>query len=259
MRRAPATWPAAVAACVLLAISFYVLQRWLEQGQLSDVPVYQHYAALLRAGAVPYRDFSFEYPPAALPVLLVPSYMSWSYPTSFAVLMGLCGAGCIALVASALRTAGAGAARVTGALLLLGVSPLVLGSLFDTRFDLWPTLLAIGAVAALVRERPRHRRARRARLRSEALAGRPAADRRRAPLAAPGGTERLDGDLRVVAVAAACFVPFGLIAPAGLPRASRGSSTARCRWRASARRSSWPRSTSGCGRSRRSPRTAGRR
>ena len=37
---------------------------------------------------------------------------------------------------------------------LIGVSPLVLGSLFDTRFDLWPTLLAVGALAALVYERP---------------------------------------------------------------------------------------------------------
>ena len=45
-------------------------------------------------------------------------------------------------------------ANPVGALLLLGASPLILGSLFDSRFDLWPTLLAVGALAALIRERP---------------------------------------------------------------------------------------------------------
>ena len=115
-------------ASALFGFSFYVLVTWLEQGRLSDVPIYVHYANLMRGGAFPYRDFAFEYPPAALPAMLVPSYMSWSYATSFAVLMGACGAGCIALVASALREVEAGAARTWAALLLLGASPLILGS-----------------------------------------------------------------------------------------------------------------------------------
>jgi hypothetical protein len=36
------TWTAAGAAAVLLGFSFYALISWLEQGQLSDVPVYVH-------------------------------------------------------------------------------------------------------------------------------------------------------------------------------------------------------------------------
>src|SRR5438067_11441871 len=145
------TWTAAGAAAVLLALSFYTLVSWLERGQLSDVPVYLHYSHLVRSGAVPYRDFKFEYPPAALPALLLPAYMTWSYATSFAVLMGACGAGCIAAAASALRAVGASAARRWVGLLAIGVSPVVLGSLFDTRFDLWPALLAVGALATTVR------------------------------------------------------------------------------------------------------------
>jgi hypothetical protein len=141
-------------AAVLLGFSFYALVAWLEQRQLADVPVYAHYADLVRAGQVPFRDFRFEYPPAALPVMLLPAYMGWSYATSFAVLMGVCGAGCIAAAASALRAVGAGTERTWLALLTIGISPLVLGSLFDSRFDLWPTLLAIGALAGVVRERP---------------------------------------------------------------------------------------------------------
>ena len=100
-------------ASVLFGFSFYALISWIEQGQLSDVPVYIHYAGLMRHGAVPYRDFKFEYPPAALPPMLLPSYMSWSYAASFAVLMGVCGAACIAVSASALSAVGASAARTS--------------------------------------------------------------------------------------------------------------------------------------------------
>ena len=217
MRREPRTWTAAGAAAVLLGISFYALVTWIEKGQLSDVPVYVHYAGLLRGGHVPYRDFAFEYPPAALPPMLLPSYMSWSYPTSFAVLMGVCGAGCIAAAASALRAVGADAMRTWVALLTIGVSPLVLGSLFDTRFDLWPTLLAVGALTALVRERP---------LVSGALLGLGFAAKLWPAVLLPiavvhlwrrrGQPSALASVVAFVVVAAACFVPFAVLAPDGL-------------------------------------------
>jgi glycosyl transferase family 87 len=215
--RRRATWLTVGAAAVLLAVSFYVVQRWLEQGQLSDVGVYQNYASYVRAGQMPYRDFAFEYPPAALPVFLLPAWMSWSYATSFAILMGVCGAGCLALVAATLRAVDASAARESGALFLFAVSPLVLGSLFDTRFDLWPALLALGGIAALVREKP---------LLSGGLLGLgfaaklwpgvllPVAAihlwRRRGSGAAVGAVTAF------VVVAAACFIPFAVLAPSGL-------------------------------------------
>src|SRR5207244_4118681 len=115
--RARWTWVAAAAAAVLFGISLYVLDRWLEKGLLSDVGGYQDRAASIRGGAVPYRDFPFEYPPAALPPMLLPAYMSWGYATSFAVLMGACGAGCIAAAAYALRGVDAGVERTWAALL----------------------------------------------------------------------------------------------------------------------------------------------
>jgi glycosyl transferase family 87 len=215
--RTPRTWTAAATAAALLGLSFYALVAWLEQGQLSDVGIYLHYSDLMRGGAVPYRDFHFEYPPAALPAMLLPSYMSWSYATSFAVLMGVCGAGCIAAAAAALRAVGAGAERTWVALLTIGVSPLVLGSLFDTRFDLWPTLLAVGALAAVVRERP---------VLSGVLLGLGFAAklwpavllpialvhlwRRRGPAGAVAVSAAF------VAVSAACFVPFAVLGADGL-------------------------------------------
>jgi uncharacterized membrane protein len=211
------TWAAAGAAAVLLALSFYALISWLEQGQLSDVPVYVHYSRLIRGGAVPYRDFTFEYPPAALPALLLPAYMSWSYATSFAVLMGACGAGCIAATASALRAVEAGAMRTWAGLLAIGVSPLLLGSLFDTRFDLWPTLLAVGSLAATIRQRS---------LISGVLLGLGFAAKLWPAVLLPiavahlwrrrGLTGAAVAVAAFVAVAAACFLPFAIIAPDGL-------------------------------------------
>ncbi|HZD86528.1 MAG TPA: glycosyltransferase 87 family protein [Gaiellaceae bacterium] len=218
MRRTDAaTKTAAVAACVLLAVSFYVLRRWLEQGQLADLPVYEGYAGLLRAGQVPYRDFAFEYPPAALPAVLVPAYLPWSYATSFAVLMGACGAGCVAAAAAALRAVGAAPVRAGTALLLIGVSPLVLGSLFDTRYDLWPTLLAVAAVAAVVRERP---------VVAGALLGVGFAAKLwpgvLLPLAVAhlwrrrGGRGATAVVVSFAVAAAVCFLPFAVLSPGGL-------------------------------------------
>jgi Glycosyltransferase family 87 len=211
------TWVAAAAGSVLLGISFYALITWLEHGQLSDVGGYQQHATAIRAGQVPYRDFPFEYPPAALPPMLLPAYMSWSYATSFAVLMGVCGAACIAAAASALRAVGAGVERTWAVLLAIGVAPLVLGSLFDTRFDLWPTLLAVGALAALVRDRP---------VVSGALLGLGFAAKLWPVVLLPialvhlwrrkGRRGALLHLAAFVGVAAACFLPFVILAPDGL-------------------------------------------
>jgi Glycosyltransferase family 87 len=221
-RVAGATDAAAAAACLLLAVSFYVLQRWLEQGQLADIPVYANYAGLVRGGQVPYRDFAFEYPPTALPALLVPSWLPWSYATSFAVLMGVCGAGCVVAASSALRAVRAGGARAWAALLAIGVSPIVLGSLFDTRYDLWPTLLAIGAVATVVRERP---------VATGALLGLGFAAKLwpgvLLPLAVAylwrrrGRREALVALAAFVLAAAACFLPFVVLSPGGVASSLR--------------------------------------
>jgi glycosyl transferase family 87 len=215
--RGRGTWLAAAAAAVVLGLSFYALIAWLEHGQLSDVGGYQEHAAAIRAGQMPYRDFAFEYPPAALLPMLLPAYMSWSYATSFAVLMGVCGAACIVAAGSALRTVDAGPERTWAVLLAIGVSPLVLGSLFDTRFDLWPTLLAVAALAAIVSERP---------VLSGALLGLGFAAKLWPVVLLPIAVAHLwrrrgqPGAVAVVAgflaTAVACFLPFAILAPDGL-------------------------------------------
>jgi hypothetical protein len=143
--------------------------------------------------------------------------MTWSYATSFAVLIGVCGAGCIAAAASMLRAVGAGTVRTWAALVAIGVSPLLLGSLYDTRFDLWPTLLAAGALAAIVRERP---------VVSGALVGLGFAAKLWPAVLVPiavvhlwrrrGRPGALAAVVAFAAVAAACFLPFAVLAPDGL-------------------------------------------
>jgi Glycosyltransferase family 87 len=217
------SWPAGLVATIVFAFSFYALQRWLEQGQLSDVGGYQQWAELVRSGQVPYRDFPLEYPPASLPPFLLPSYMSWSYATSFAVLMGVCGAGCIVLIAATLRAVNASSERTWAALLLFAVSPFVLGSLFDTRFDLWPALLALAGIAALVRDRP---------VLSGVFLGLGFAAKLwpgvLLPIAAihlwrrRGSGSGMTVAAAFLAAAVACFLPFVLLAPHGVWESLRG-------------------------------------
>ena len=210
----------AIGSCVLFAVSFYVLQRWLEH-HVSDVLLYQHYARLVRAGRLPYH-FAYVYPPASLPVLLLPAYLPWSYATSFAVVIGICGAGCIAAAAAALRMVGASGTRTSLALALIGISPLVLGSVFEQRFDLWPTLLAVAAIVALLRERS---------LLAGGLLGLGFAAKLWPAVLLPlvavylwrrfGGEVALRAVVAFVVVAAACFAPFAILAPHGLEASLR--------------------------------------
>src|SRR5439155_1155290 len=65
-------------AIVLFFASWTLLhQGWFMRGQIIDTPVYQHYGDAMARGDVPYRDFSVEYPPGALPafVLLTLAYV----------------------------------------------------------------------------------------------------------------------------------------------------------------------------------------
>jgi hypothetical protein len=120
---------------------------------VNDLFVYRTYADLLAGGALPYRDFGFEYPPlAALPLWLagLPGRDPARYAVSFAVLM----AG-FALVGQALaaRLAGDRRAGLTVAW-LLALSPVVIGASVRTHFDALPIALALGGLLALARDRP---------------------------------------------------------------------------------------------------------
>ena len=140
------------AALVLFALSWTLLHfGFYERDQIVDTPVYESYGEAMADGDVPYRDFRVEYPPGALPVFLAPALADVDYRGAFEWLMALCGGGMIVAVALSARQLGLG----FGTLAFVALSPLAIGSVILTRFDLWPAMLASFALTALLYDRLR--------------------------------------------------------------------------------------------------------
>ena len=147
-----------VAALGLFLVSWSLLHHGtLARAQITDTGLYATYGDSIAAGRLPYRDFRLEYPPGALPMFVLPSLGHEgdraAYDRWFDRLMALCGCLAILGVALVLRTLDAGVARTSGALGLVAISPLLVGSVVLSRFDLWPASLAVLALAALLHER----------------------------------------------------------------------------------------------------------
>src|SRR5207302_5324569 len=97
---------AALAASAVFAAAWAVVHYgFYADNHIIDTPVYQRYGDAIVAGRVPYKDFTVEYPPAALPAFAVPSLIVSSgasrdsYDRAFGLLMAICGAAAVALVA----------------------------------------------------------------------------------------------------------------------------------------------------------------
>jgi uncharacterized membrane protein len=124
--------------------------------QIIDTPVYQDYGERMAAGEMPYRDFELEYPPGALPVFWLPTLgPAEHYRSIFEILMWTCAAALLALVVRTVADRGVSPGRVLGAAVLVGLFPLLLGSVVLTRYDLWPAALTAAALAALLAGRER--------------------------------------------------------------------------------------------------------
>jgi hypothetical protein len=217
----------AALAATLAAAAFFTAWGAIHYGfyardQIVDTPVYEHYGDAIRAGEVPYRDFQVEYPPAALPVFVIPSLGAsagdlGAYRRIFEALMSACGAAAAALVALVLVRDGASPLRLVAGVGLAALAPLALGSVVLSRFDLWPALLTVAALAALT--------SRRLRLGSGVLGLAAAAKVYPAvmlPLALAyawrerGRGEAIRCGATFAAVAAACLVPFLALSPGGV-------------------------------------------
>jgi hypothetical protein len=132
-------------AWALLHVGFY------ERNQIVDTPVYESYGNAIEDGQVPYRDFEVEYPPGALPVFAIPALLSDDFRWAFEWLMALCGGGLVIAVVFAARRLELGPLPP----LVVALSPLAIGSVILTRFDLWPAMLTAFALLALVWDRLR--------------------------------------------------------------------------------------------------------
>jgi hypothetical protein len=206
---------------VLFLVVWGVLHRgFFAHHPIVDTPVYERYGSAMDDGRVPYRDFSVEYPPGALPVFVLPALGdvdSETFRVRFEGLMVSLGEAMLVCVALALLAVGAGSARLLAALGFVALAPLALGPVVLSRFDLWPAALTAAALAALV--------AGRGRLGHAALGAAVAAKLYPAVLAPlalvyvwrrAGRREALVCGGILAGVVAAAFAPFVAVAPGGV-------------------------------------------
>jgi hypothetical protein len=176
---------------------------------ITDTGLYEKYGDATARGAVPYRDFRLEYPPGALPAFVLPSLGHEgdraAYDRWFDREMLVCW--CLVVLGVALLTPSRVALAVTAA------GPLLIGPVALTRFDAWPTALAILAVATFVRRRLTL---------SAVLLGLAIAVKLWPAVLLPLLVVRLGRrrgaafTVGVATVVAAVFVPFLVLSPAGL-------------------------------------------
>ncbi len=122
--------------------------------QLGDTRVYAHAARMMDAGAIPYADFDVEYPPLATVLFwLVGRAPGDDYQLAFSMAMLAC------LIATALaalviaRRVGLTPIRTAIAIGVIALTPLILGTLVQTRYDLVLSALLAWMVAAALHDR----------------------------------------------------------------------------------------------------------
>ena len=147
----------AAAGFVLTAVTATV--AWQLSGRaVTDIALYHAYGERIADGLVPYRDFAFEYPPGALPALVLPALVTDSltaFRVVFAAEMALAGAVGVLLLAAGLGRLRTGLADRRVALSVVALVPLLLGGVILTRFDLVPAAIVAGAMFLLVSGRLR--------------------------------------------------------------------------------------------------------
>lgn len=196
-----------VAAAVVAAVACWSIAHHTSDRRywITDTGLYEKYGDAIAHGSVPYRDFRLEYPPGALPAFILPSLghegNRAAYDRWFDREMLLCW--CLVVVGVALLSTSPLALGIVAA------APVLVGPVILSRFDAWPTALAVLALAAFVRSWFRAA----ALLLGVAIAAKlwpfvllPILAIRRGRRFAAG----------TVAVAAAIFVPFLALSPGGL-------------------------------------------
>lgn len=210
----------------MAVLTCVVLLAWLVAARVnlyphvrySDIPVYEQVTQRIADGGVPYRDFDVEYPPSAVAVIWLADRLPGSLAGGFSLVM--LAASWLAAVGGSAAAAALGLGRrrlIVGA--VLGLLPVLLGDLVQTRFDLAVTACLSWLLWAVA--------TRRWGLAWAVLAG--AAALKLVPFVLVPLlllTHRRHGGSRAagraagwaVAGAAATFAPFAVLAPAGVWR-----------------------------------------
>jgi hypothetical protein len=142
-------------AAVGFVSSWYLIHHgWFALDKLWDTKEYSRYAHdILDRGLFPYSGFKLEYPPLAIPVFVIPRMIAGrhfsGYMEIFGIGMAACGvlaAACSTLILLARRV---GTRRLIAGVALVALAPLLLGPVLLSRYDLFPAMLSITALAAI--------------------------------------------------------------------------------------------------------------
>jgi hypothetical protein len=150
---------AVAAAGVFVAVAVGVTVAWQLLGEaVTDIPLYRTYGERVAGGLVPYRDFAFEYPPGALPFLVLPALVTDSleaYRAVFVAELAVVGALAVLAFDRALRSLGRHGRDRLVVLGVIAIVPLLLGGVILTRFDLVPAALVALAAGLMATGRLR--------------------------------------------------------------------------------------------------------
>ena len=122
---------------------------------ITDIPTYQRAYLHIADGQVPYADFNLEYPPLAAALFWLAGALPGPYGVTFSILMLACLCAIVLGVIALARAIGLDVRRQTAAAVLVAVSPLMIGNLVETRFDLALSALVVWTLwAAATNSRP---------------------------------------------------------------------------------------------------------
>lgn len=146
---------AELAACAVLALGWVAtlaVHPWSDES-VGDLRSRSSVAELVLGGALPYRDFAFEYPPLAAPVIALPGLAGTDQVAYRAGIAALTFAVAVAVLllcrALALRCGGDPRAAMLG----VALAPLLVGAVIRLHVDLVPVALVLAALVALLDRR----------------------------------------------------------------------------------------------------------
>jgi hypothetical protein len=125
-----------VALAIVVWLVPLQLVGFYDQGGITDIPTYRDVYDRISDGQVPYADFSLEYPPLAAGLFWLAGALPGSYEVAFSSLMLVCLCATALGVLALGRELGLAPQRQALAAGAVAVSPLLLGNMLQTRFDL---------------------------------------------------------------------------------------------------------------------------
>ena len=130
---------ALVASLVFVLSAVAITVTWERLGDaVTDIALYQTYGERLAGGLVPYRDFGFEYPPGALPAIVLPALVTGTvhaYRIAFVAELALVGVVAVLLLDAVLRRLELPRRERILSLAVVALAPLRHGGVILKRFD----------------------------------------------------------------------------------------------------------------------------